>query len=140
VGLGQGLQADPNEETRAQLPEWLIFEGTREQYLGGLPDRLRSLHPPESWHLDWQRLSRTGNLEAQFALFRDYASHADRFPAIADYDREYQPPALVLRGTATRTSTSTTCSPTSARLRRSRPTSTTSGTFCSRPTAPRRPS
>jgi pimeloyl-ACP methyl ester carboxylesterase len=90
--------ADPNEQTRAKLPEWLDFEGTRYQYLGGLDDRLRTLHPPESWHLDWQRLNRPGNLDAQFELFGDYATHVDRFETIADYHREHQPPALVLWG------------------------------------------
>ncbi|RRS01206.1 alpha/beta fold hydrolase [Glycomyces terrestris] len=90
--------ADPNETTRAALPEWLDFEGTREQYLGGLPERLRELHAPESWHLDWERMRRPGNIEAQFALFTDYASHTARFDELAAYHRAHQPPALVLWG------------------------------------------
>ncbi|MFI6870336.1 alpha/beta fold hydrolase [Nocardia sp. NPDC050406] len=90
--------ADPTEEKRAALPEWLNFEGTREQYLGGLPERMRDRHPPESWHLDWARMSRPGNIEAQFQLFRDYANHVARFPELADYHRTRQPPALLLWG------------------------------------------
>ncbi|MGV9306293.1 alpha/beta fold hydrolase [Nonomuraea sp. NPDC004354] len=90
--------ADPSEANRARLPEWLNFEGTREQYLGGLPERVRDLHPPETWHLDWERMSRPGNIEAQFQLFCDYASHVARFGELADYHRIRQPPCLLLWG------------------------------------------
>lgn len=87
---------DPTPEHRAALPEWLNFEGTRDTYLGGLPERLVPLYPRESWHLDWERLSQ--HLEAHFQLFGDYQSHIDRFPAIADYHRTHQPPCLLLWG------------------------------------------
>lgn len=90
--------ADPTDDKRAALPDWLNFAGTRDQYLAGLPERLRALHAPESWHLDWERMSRPGNIDAQFALFRDYASHVARFDQIAEYHRAHQPPALVLWG------------------------------------------
>lgn len=103
-GLGSGWDtakafwADPSEANRAALPEWLNFEGTRYQYLGGLSDRLQELQPPESWHLDWERLSRPGNIDAQFRLFCDYASHAARFDDLAAYHAQHQPPALLLWG------------------------------------------
>lgn len=90
--------AEPSEANRAALPEWLSFEGTREQYLGGLPERVRALQPPEAWHLDWGRMSRPGNLDAQFQLFSDYASHVARFDELADYHRQHQPPCLLLWG------------------------------------------
>lgn len=90
--------ADPSEARRARLGDWLNFAGTRDQYLAGLPERLRELHPPESWHLDWQRMTRPGNLDAQFALFTDYARHVARFGELAEYHRVHQPPALVLWG------------------------------------------
>jgi pimeloyl-ACP methyl ester carboxylesterase len=90
--------ADPSDATRAALPDWLDFAGTRDQYVAGLPDRLRVLVPPESWHLDWARMSRPGNVEAQFALFTDYAHHVARFDELAAYHRAHQPPALVLWG------------------------------------------
>lgn len=89
--------ADPSPENRAKLPDWLNFEGTRDQYLHG-PERLRPLVPPESWHLDWERLSRPGNIEAQFRLFMDYQSHVARFGEISAYHRARQPPCLVLWG------------------------------------------
>jgi pimeloyl-ACP methyl ester carboxylesterase len=90
--------SDPSEENRARLPEWLNFEGVRDEYTSGLPERVRVLQPPEPWHLDWERMSRPGNLDAQFRLFRDYASHVARFDDLADYHRTHQPPCLVLWG------------------------------------------
>lgn len=90
--------AEPTEANRARLPEWLNFEGVRDEYLSGLPERVDALHPPESWHLDWERISRPGILEAQFELFRDYANHVARFDELADYHRTHQPPCLVLWG------------------------------------------
>lgn len=90
--------ADPSDETRAKLPDWLNFAGTRDTYLAGLPEHLRELHAPESWHVDWQRMTRPGNLDAQFAVFSDYANHVARFDEIARYHRDHQPPALVLWG------------------------------------------
>ena len=90
--------ADPTPENRAALPDWLTFEGTRDQYLAGSPPSVQELHPPESWHLDWGRLSRPGMTDLQFRLFTDYRSHVARFPAIAAYHRRHQPPCLVLWG------------------------------------------
>lgn len=90
--------ADPSEENRAALGEWMHFDGTRNEYLDGLPEGLRELHPPESWHLDWERMSRAGNVEVKFRLFTDYASHVARFAEITAYHDEHQPPCLVLWG------------------------------------------
>jgi pimeloyl-ACP methyl ester carboxylesterase len=103
LGLGpqwdsaKAFWADPSEQNRALLPDWLDFEGVRDQYLS-VPERLRPLLPPESWHLDWERMSRPGNIEAQFRLFTDYANHVARFPELADYHRTQQPPCLLLWG------------------------------------------
>jgi pimeloyl-ACP methyl ester carboxylesterase len=90
--------AEPTDENRAGLPDWLNFEGTRDQYLTGLPERLRTLVAPEWWHVDWERLRRPGNIDAQWALFVDYANHVARFDELAEYHRAHQPPALVLWG------------------------------------------
>lgn len=90
--------ANPTPENKAALPEWLNFEGTREQYLGGLRQELRDLHPRESWHLDWMQLSRPRNIDIQFQLFSDYQHHVARFAEIATYHKEHQPPCLMLWG------------------------------------------
>lgn len=90
--------ADPTEENKAKLPDWLNFEGTRDQYIGGIPDRLKALYPPECWHLDWARMARPGNTDIQFKIFTDYRAHVARFEAIEAYHREHQPPCLLLWG------------------------------------------
>lgn len=104
VGLGEGWDsgrrywADPTEENRAALPKWLTFEGTKDTYLGGLPEEVAELHPPESWHLDWERLSQPGNTEVYFQFFYDYRNHVARFDEIAEYHSTHQPPFLLLWG------------------------------------------
>lgn len=90
--------ADPSAENRAALPEWLDFDGTRDTYLGGLPSRVLSLHPRESWHQDWSRLSLPGRIDIYFQLFCDYQSHVARFAEISSYHQENQPPCLVIWG------------------------------------------
>ncbi|MBB3036407.1 alpha/beta fold hydrolase [Hoyosella altamirensis] len=90
--------AEPTEENKSAIPEWLNFAGTREQYLGGLRSELQELHQRESWHLDWERLSRPGNIDIQFQLFYDYRKHVARFADIAAYHQKHQPPCLVLWG------------------------------------------
>lgn len=90
--------ADPTAENRARMPEWLNAEGVRNTYVGGIPERLIPLVAPDGWHLDWERMSQPGRVDIQFRIFEDYAAHVSRFPAIADYHRTYQPPALLLWG------------------------------------------
>lgn len=90
--------ADPSEANKNKLPDWLNFEGTRDQYIGGLSARLISLYPPEAWHLDWERMQRPGNVDVQFRIFTDYRSHVARFPAIKRYHEEHQPACLILWG------------------------------------------
>lgn len=90
--------ADPTEENRAKLTEWMNFETTRYQYIGNQPERVACLYPPEGWHLDWERLSRPGIADIQFQIFSDYGSHIARFPTIRSYHRDHQPPCLLLWG------------------------------------------
>lgn len=104
AGLGEAWDPgrrywdEPTEENKAALPDWLTFEGTRDTYLGKLPEGVAELHPPESWHLDWERLSRPGNIEVYFQFFYDYRKHVARFDEIAEYHATYQPPCMVLWG------------------------------------------
>lgn len=91
--------ADPTPERRAALPEWMNFEGVRDQYVGeGIPDRIKPLFAPEYWHLDWERLRRPGVTDIQFRIFSSYAWHIARFGEISAYHRVHQPPALLLWG------------------------------------------
>jgi pimeloyl-ACP methyl ester carboxylesterase len=94
----RAYMAEPTPENRAKLPEWLTFEGTRDQYIGVGSDRLKQLNPPEDWHTDWERLRRPGLTDIQFGIFVDYAWHIARFPDISAYHKKHQPPALMLWG------------------------------------------
>lgn len=102
-GLGEAWDpvraywADPTPERRARMPEYLNFDGTRDQYLS-VPERLHPLFAPESWHTDWERMSRPGGVDVQFRIAMDYASHVAEFPRISEYLRTHQPPALLLWG------------------------------------------
>lgn len=90
--------ANPTWENKRKIPSWLHFEGTKAQYLGSLPERLHHLISPECWHLDWERMTREGNIEAQWQLYEDYKHHVERFPLIHEYHLKYQPPCIVLWG------------------------------------------
>lgn len=103
-GLGESWDdaraylADPTPENRAALPDWLTFEGTRDQYVGSGPKRLKELNAPEFWHIDWECMQRPGLVDIQFRIFTDYARHIARFAEISAYHREHQPPSLLLWG------------------------------------------
>ncbi|MCF3108005.1 alpha/beta hydrolase [Niabella sp. CC-SYL272] len=88
----------PTEEKKRKVAAFLSLEGTKAQYIAGLPDELRALVGPETWTLDWERMSRPGNIEMQFELNCDYQHHIEQFPAFQKYFREYQPKALVIWG------------------------------------------
>jgi pimeloyl-ACP methyl ester carboxylesterase len=90
--------ADPTETNRNRIKSWFDHEGTKNQYLWNLPDRLAALVPPETWELDWRSISRGHGIDAQWELFTDYRTHIARFPAIHDFHRTAQPPTLVVWG------------------------------------------
>lgn len=90
--------AEPTLENRANLPEWLNFDGVRHTYVGDIPDRLKPQFAPEGWYLDWERMSRPGLVEIQFRIFSDYGRYVARFPEISAYHRDHQPPALLIWG------------------------------------------
>jgi pimeloyl-ACP methyl ester carboxylesterase len=91
--------ADPTEENRRRIEPWLHYEGTKDQYVSGLPERLAELVPPETWELDWRAISRDHGLEIHWDLFADYRTHVARFPEIEEFHRTHQPPTLIMWGT-----------------------------------------
>lgn len=103
-GLGESWDtarayfAKPTPKNRAALPDWLNFEGTRDQYVGSGPERIKQLNAPEYWHIDWERMRRPGIVDIQFRIFTDYAQHIARFADISAYHRKHQPPSLLLWG------------------------------------------
>jgi len=103
-GFGPGWEgtlaywAHPTPENEAAATAHLTFEGTRDQYLAGVPDDVGRGIPAELWEEDWRVMNLPGRMDAQRALIRDYAQHAARFDAIAEYLARRQPPALMLWG------------------------------------------
>lgn len=88
----------PTEEKKQQVYAFLSEEGTKMQYTAGVPDALLARLSPEAWLLDWERMSRPGNIEMQYELNCTYKSNIDMFPAFQEYFRTHQPPALVMWG------------------------------------------
>jgi pimeloyl-ACP methyl ester carboxylesterase len=88
----------PTEEKKQKVYAFLSMEGTKAQYTAGLPDNLLNRVSPETWILDWERMSRPGNLDMQFELNCDYRTNIEMFPVFQNYFRTYQPPALIIWG------------------------------------------
>lgn len=88
----------PTEEKKKKVYAYLSAEGTRDQYYSGLSDDMRERVSPETWMLDWERMSRPGNLDMQYELSCDYKDNIEMFPVFQDYFRTAQPPALIMWG------------------------------------------
>lgn len=103
-GLGQQWAAtraywdDPTPERAVEATAHLTFEGTRDQYVGGVPPDIAERVDARRWEEDWRIMSLPGRLETQRALVLDYRSHVARFAEIAAYLESRQPPALMLWG------------------------------------------
>lgn len=90
--------ADPAPERETEATAHLTFEGTRDQYIGGVPKDIAGRIAPRLWEEDWRIMSFPGRIEMHRALVLDYRSHFARFGEIADYLDRRQPPALMLWG------------------------------------------
>lgn len=88
----------PSTENAQRATAHLTFEGTRDQYVGGIPDDIASRIPAENWIDDWRTMSQPGHLDLQRALIADYGHYVARFEDVARYLREHQPRALLLWG------------------------------------------
>jgi pimeloyl-ACP methyl ester carboxylesterase len=88
----------PTEEKKRKVYAFLSKEGTKDQYFAGLPEEFFTRVSPETWLLDWERMSRPGNIDAQFELNCTYKSNIEMFPVFQEYLRKHQPAALVIWG------------------------------------------
>lgn len=88
----------PTEEKKKKVSAFLSAEGVKMQYTAGLRDDLLDRVSPEAWIFDWERMSRTGNIDMQFELNCDYESNLGMFPVFQSYFRLHQPPALIIWG------------------------------------------
>lgn len=94
----QAFWAAPNARNEAAATAHLTPDGTRDQYVAGVPADLAARIDPQNWIEDWRVMSLPGRIETQRALIADYGRHAAQFDAIAAYLRRHQPPALLLWG------------------------------------------
>lgn len=88
----------PTEEKRKKVYAFLSRDGTKDQYFAGLPEALQQRVSPENWIIDWERMSRSGNLDMQYELNCTYPTNFEMFPAFQEYFRKYRPPALIIWG------------------------------------------
>lgn len=85
----------PTTENRSLMRGWLNQEGTRQQYVGGVPDEQIELFSPDSWTIDWVLLNRPGNIDLQLDLFYDYRTNVALYPEFHRFFRERRPPMLI---------------------------------------------
>jgi pimeloyl-ACP methyl ester carboxylesterase len=103
-GHGPGWSAtkaywdDPTPAREAEATTHLTLAGTRNQYVGGVPQEIAERIDPRLWEEDWRIMSLPGRLATHRALVLDYRSHVARFAEIAAYLERWQPPALMLWG------------------------------------------
>ncbi len=94
----QAFWADPSPANGVKATSHLTFEGTRDQYVAGVPDDVARRVPASSWEADWAVMQLPGRMNTQRALVADYGNYAKSFDAVADYLMGRQPPALMLWG------------------------------------------
>jgi pimeloyl-ACP methyl ester carboxylesterase len=87
---------EPTQENRDAIRFILTLEGTKWQYVHGVPDE--SLVAPEAYWLDHALLNRPGNDEIQLDLFGDYATNVALYPRFQAYFAEHKPPFLAVWG------------------------------------------
>ena len=89
---------EPTPEHEAKASAHLSYEGTRDQYIGGVPSDIAACMSARLWERDWRVMSLPGRLTMQRQLVLDYRTHCARFGEIADYLARWQPRALMLWG------------------------------------------
>ena len=87
---------EPTEANRYYLQRFLTIEATHYQYEHGASDL--ALIAPEAITLDQHFLDRSGNVEIQLDLLKDYANNVRLYPSFQAYFRKYQPPTLAVWG------------------------------------------
>ncbi|TDT46990.1 pimeloyl-ACP methyl ester carboxylesterase [Maribacter spongiicola] len=101
-GLGEAwkgireLWANRNEKTEKALLPAFSLEGLKWQYTHGTrnPENVN----PDTWHLDYLRLSRPNAHAINFDLFYDYQNNLKLYPKWQQYLRDNQPPLLIVWG------------------------------------------
>jgi pimeloyl-ACP methyl ester carboxylesterase len=92
----QRYWAHPTPENRDAIRGMLTLEGTRMQYLQGVPNP--EAVAPESYTLDYALLQRPGMDDIQLDIFLNYASNVALYPTFQKYFRDHHPPTLAIWG------------------------------------------
>lgn len=101
-GLGAGwdgvrpLWKNRNKETEKALLPVFSLEGLKWQYTHGVRN-IETINP-DTWHLDYLRLSRPNAHAVNLDLFYDYQNNIKLYPKWQQYLRDNQPPLLVVWG------------------------------------------
>ncbi|WP_199226903.1 alpha/beta fold hydrolase [Opitutus sp. ER46] len=94
----QRFWAEPTPEHEAAATAHLTYEGTRDQYVAGLPGEVAARISPANWNEDWRVMNLPGQMQTQRALVGDYGRYVARFDAVRDYLARIRPPGLLLWG------------------------------------------
>jgi pimeloyl-ACP methyl ester carboxylesterase len=84
------------EPTAGTVRQALTLDAIRWQYLHGVPDE--SVVSPDTWHHDFDLVSRPGNDRIQLSLFADYASNLPLYQYLQAYLRDSRVPLLAVWG------------------------------------------
>ncbi|WP_299799809.1 alpha/beta hydrolase [uncultured Maribacter sp.] len=101
-GLGEAwadvraLWKDRNKQTEDALLPVFSLEGLKWQYTHGVRN-VENINP-DTWHLDYLRLSRPNAHAVNLDLFYDYQNNIKLYPKWQKYLRDNQPPLLVVWG------------------------------------------
>ncbi|AWH74651.1 hydrolase [Dokdonia sp. Dokd-P16] len=92
----KALWKDRNAQTEQALRPAFTLEGLKWQYTHGVRDI--ATVDPDSYHLDYLRLSRPNAHQVNLDLFYDYQNNVKLYPQWQQYLRDHQPPLLVVWG------------------------------------------
>jgi pimeloyl-ACP methyl ester carboxylesterase len=88
----------PNARNAEAATAHLTLEGTRDQYVAGVPADIAARIDPQNWVEDWRVMCLPGRLQTQRSLVADYGNYVAQFNDVAAYLKTHQPAALMLWG------------------------------------------
>jgi pimeloyl-ACP methyl ester carboxylesterase len=94
----QAFWSRPTAGNEAAATAHLTLDGTRAQYLSGLPPEIAERMTHRPWEEDWRVMNLPGRMAMHRALIRDYGNYVARFDAVAAHLKRFQPPALMMWG------------------------------------------
>ncbi|MGS2737894.1 alpha/beta fold hydrolase [Sinomicrobium sp. M5D2P17] len=101
-GLGEewkpirDLWANRSEATEKVLLPAFTLDGLKWQYTHGTKNAENV--NPDTWHLDYLRMSRPGAHKVNLDLWYDYQNNVKLYPKWQQYLRDHQPPLLIVWG------------------------------------------